>query len=62
MNYHHQVIFALAFKKPPKQESCGLNFSIGANCQTDPLALLSLLDRERSKDSGSASMESMTGM
>ena len=31
-------------------------------CQTDPLALLSMLDRERSKDSGSASMESMTGM
>ena len=32
MNYHHRVIFALAFKKapPPKQESCGLNFSIGA--------------------------------
>ena len=31
-------------------------------CQTDPLTLLSMLDRERSKDSGSASMESMTGM
>ena len=60
MNYHDQVIFALASKEAPQTIVMWAEFF--HRCQTDPLALLSMLDRERSKDSGSASMESMTGM